>query len=186
VQAAVLFEHGRPIAPRHFVNARGNLDHDVIQCAESIEEFVDIAGSYAVGMRISPYLFSWLGHRNCLFCINGFIAHLGRGRKRKQLITPITESPTQPQPIASKRTAVLISLIKSRSLRPDPHTSPMAGWEPGLRLAAKSLTSSGHRFTNHSRGQGHQDHSHRSLQHCASRASPLAFGQWPLSAHPRG
>ena len=55
----------------------------------------------------------------------------------------------------------------------------------GLRLT-RSRGSSSQRFTNHSRGQRHQDHSPRSLQHCAWRAWPLALAQWPRSAHPRG
>lgn len=45
VQAAVLFAHGCSMAPR---DLHGNLDHGAIQCAENVEELVDVAGSDAV------------------------------------------------------------------------------------------------------------------------------------------
>jgi hypothetical protein len=63
VQAAVLFEHGCPIAPRDFVNVHGNLDYRPIQCAERVEEFVEVGGSDAVGTQFSHRLVIWLGHR---------------------------------------------------------------------------------------------------------------------------
>ena len=62
VHAAVLFEHGCPIEPRDFEGVHGNLDHDAIECAESVEELVDVAGSAAVGTQFSPWLSIWLGH----------------------------------------------------------------------------------------------------------------------------
>jgi hypothetical protein len=62
VQAAVLFEHGGPIAPRDFVNVHGNLDHGPIQCAECVEEFVKVSRADAAGTQFSPWLFIWLGH----------------------------------------------------------------------------------------------------------------------------
>ena len=49
VQVAVLFEHGCPIAPRDFLDVHGNVDHDAIECAERVEELVDVADSAAVG-----------------------------------------------------------------------------------------------------------------------------------------
>ncbi len=60
VQAAVLFEHGCPIAPRNVVNVHGNLDYIAIQCAEGVEELVEVVGSDSVGAQISRWLFCWL------------------------------------------------------------------------------------------------------------------------------
>jgi hypothetical protein len=54
VQAAVLLSHGRPIAPRDFINVHGNLDYGPIQCTERVEEIVEVGGSDAVGMQFSP------------------------------------------------------------------------------------------------------------------------------------
>jgi hypothetical protein len=54
MQAAVLFEHRCPIAPRNFVNVHGSFDYGPIQCAERVEEFVEVGGSDAVGTQFSP------------------------------------------------------------------------------------------------------------------------------------
>jgi hypothetical protein len=67
VQATVLFEHRCPVAPRDLVNMHRNLYHGTIQCAENLEEFVDVAARDAVRTQISPWLFIWQGHRIDLF-----------------------------------------------------------------------------------------------------------------------
>lgn len=54
MQAAVLFEHGRPIAPRDFVHVHRKLDYCPIQGTKHAEEFVDIGGSDALGTHFSP------------------------------------------------------------------------------------------------------------------------------------
>jgi len=48
VQAALLFEHSCPIAPRDFINSHGNLDYGSIQCAQRAEQLVEVGGSDAV------------------------------------------------------------------------------------------------------------------------------------------
>jgi len=66
VQLPVLFEHGSPVTPRNLVGVHANLDHGAIQCAECVEEVVNVGGEDAVRTQFSPWLI-WLGHGLALF-----------------------------------------------------------------------------------------------------------------------
>lgn len=89
VQAAMVFEHGRSITSRDFIDVHGDFDDSAIQRAQSLEELIDVADSDALGPKLSPWLFLSLRHRIAPVR-DSLIAHLGGEGKRKQLIRAIT------------------------------------------------------------------------------------------------
>ena len=63
-----------------------------------------------------------------------------------------------PRQSASRLKPAIGFRTRLRNLKPDLHTSDVAESGKVSYSLRESLTSSHHRFTNHSRGQGHQDH----------------------------